>query len=505
LPSKVPKIRIRAANNAPVRTDGNYVLYWMIANRRLCYNFSLDRALEHCEALAKPLLIFEGLRVGYRWASDRLHRFVIDGMADNAETCAAHGVRYFPYIEPRPDQDKGLLAALAEEACVIVTDEFPCFFLPRMVASAAKQSPVLLEAVDSNGLFPIYAADHDALRAFDFRRILQKELPPHLSHFPNAEPLSKQKSHGLAIIPSAVLHKWPIASPELFNGSTDALSDLPIDHSVTPTALRGGPKAASSNMKRFLEQRFPDYLESRNDPDHDATSGFSPYLHFGHLSAHELFTQIARRERWTPEKLSLRTNGSREGWWNMSPTAEAFLDQLITWRELGYNFTAHRADYDCYDSLPNWAKSTLQKHLHDEREHVYTLEEFETASTHDSLWNAAQLQIVREGRIHNYLRMLWGKKILEWTRRPQQALQIMIHLNNKYGIDGRNPNSYSGIFWILGRYDRPWGPERPIFGTVRYMSSANTARKTHVKAYLQKFSATPSNEASSLPLFETPR
>jgi len=159
----------------------------------------------------------------------------------------------------------------------------------------------------------------------------------------------------------------------------------------------------------------------------------------------------------------------------------------VTWREMGYNFSAHRADYQQYDSLPEWARKTLNEHARDERAHLYTLEEFAAGATHDPLWNAAQMQIVREGWMHNYLRMLWGKKILEWTRTPQEAAGVMIELNNKYGLDGRNPNSYSGIFWVLGRYDRPWGPERPIYGQIRYMTSENTARKVSVKNYIAKY------------------
>jgi len=193
-----------------------------------------------------------------------------------------------------------------------------------------------------------------------------------------------------------------------------------------------------------------------------------------------------RREQWSPANLSQKASGSSSGWWGVSETAESFLDELITWREVGYNMCALRDDYDRYESLPEWAKDTLAEHADDPREHVYGLEEFENADTHDDLWNAAQRQLTREGRIHNYLRMLWGKKILEWSASPQEALDTMIELNNKYGVDGRNPNSYSGIFWVLGRYDRPWGPERPIFGKVRYMSSANTARKVRVKNYIRK-------------------
>jgi deoxyribodipyrimidine photo-lyase len=221
----------------------------------------------------------------------------------------------------------------------------------------------------------------------------------------------------------------------------------------------------------------------------DVTSGLSPYLHFGHISAHEIFRKVVQQEKWRPEKLSVRADGRRSGWWNMSANAESFLDELITWREVGYNFSSQTKLYDRYESLPLWALKTLERHARDERQHVYALKEFESAKTYDPLWNASQTQLVREGRIHNYLRMLWGKKILEWSRSPKEALDVMIHLNNKYGLDGRDPNSYSGIFWCLGRYDRPWGPERPVYGQVRYMSSENTARKFSVKNYLRKYAA----------------
>ena len=485
--SAVPEIRIRRCNEAPVNPHGDYVLYWMVASRRLQYNFALDRALEHASSLQKPLVIFEALRVGYQWASDRLHRFVIDGMADNAKACNGFGIRYYPYVEPAPDAGKGLLAGLAENACVVVTDEFPCFFLPRMLASAAKKLNVLIEAVDSNGLLPIHATAQVALRAFDFRRYLQKELPKHFASFPRANPLAKSKLLTAAALPAKILTRWPPASASLLANQPGSLASLPIDHSVPPAPLCGGHTNARAHILEFLNNRLALYGEQRSKPEVDAASGLSPFLHFGHISVHEVFVELARREKWKPEKVSLRVNGSREGWWNMTHSAESFLDELITWREVGYNFAAHRPDYDRYESLPEWAQKTLQEHGRDQREHLYSLQDFESARTHDALWNAAQMQLAREGRIHNYLRMLWGKKILEWSRTPQEAADIMIHLNNKYGLDGRNPNSYSGIFWVLGRYDRPWAPQRPIFGMIRYMSSENTARKFSVKNYIRKY------------------
>jgi deoxyribodipyrimidine photo-lyase len=167
-------------------------------------------------------------------------------------------------------------------------------------------------------------------------------------------------------------------------------------------------------------------------------------------------------------------------------SAEGFLDQLVTWRELGFNMCSKRDDFERYESLPDWAQTTLAEHASDPRQFNYTLDEFAQAETHDPLWNAAQRQLIREGKIHNYLRMLWGKKILEWSATPQDSLAVMIELNNRFALDGRDPNSYSGIFWILGRYDRAWGPERPIFGKIRYMSSDNTARKLDVTKYLEK-------------------
>ena len=489
----VPASRIRTCNPAAVRGDGQFVLYWMIAFRRLSSNFSLQRAVELAIELRKPLVIFEPLRIGYQWASDRIHRFVIDGMAENAARIAAlknPGVLYFPYVEPRPNADKGLLAALAQHACIVVTDDFPSFFLPRMVSAAASQLPVRLESVDSNGLLPLRATDRVFTTAFSFRAFLQKQLPSYLEEFPKAHPLKGVRLPPLRSLPPEITTRWPAASAKLLAGDRTELATLPIDHSVGMVAERGGSTAAQQRLTKFLDQHLPDYAAGANDADADHRSGLSPYLHFGHISPHELFQDLMTREEWSPASLGEKTGGKREGWWGASPGAESWLDEFITWRELGYNMTSHRDDYHQYQSLPDWAQTTLARHERDPRQFVYSLEEFATAATHDPLWNAAQTQLVREGRIHNYLRMLWGKKILEWTATPRDALDVMIELNNKYALDGRNPNSYSGIFWVLGRYDRPWGPERPIFGNIRYMSSENTYKKIRVREYLNTYAGT---------------
>lgn len=507
----VPANRIRTCNAAPIQAERACVLYWMVAFRRTQWNFALDRAIEHARALGKPLLVFESLRAGYRWASDRHHAFILQGTSDNRAACAAAGVTFVAHAERRAGDSAGLLDALARRACVVVTDDYPAFFLPRMIAAAAASLDVRLEAVDSNGLMPLAATDRAFPTAFAFRAFLHRELRPHLEHFPSSDPLDAAADLSGADVDVEVARRWQLdVTPSTVDGrgrgagthasaaatggslpaTTEALRDFAIDHTVAPVAARGGAVTASRALDAFLSTRLDAYKEARGVPDEDGASGLSPYLHFGHVSIHDVFSRLMTREGWTTRRLSAKGGGKREGWWNVSAAAESFLDEAITWRELGYVTCHHRpVDYDKYESLPEWAQRTLGAHAGDRREFVYMLDEFARAETHDPLWNAAQRQLVREGIIHNYLRMLWGKKILEWTASPREALDVMLELNNRYALDGRDPNSYSGIFWVLGRYDRPWAPERPVFGTIRYMSSTNTAKKTQVKRYLQKYAA----------------
>jgi len=485
--SITPEIRLRALNDVPVRGDGDYVLYWMVANRRPFRNFSLQRSVELATRLRKPLIVFEALRTNYRWASDRLHQFVIQGMADNQQAFSGTPALYYPYIEPVANAGSGLLESLAGRACAVVTDDFPCFFIPTMLRWAARRLPARLEAIDSNGLLPMREADRDYPSAYAFRRFLHKTLPKHLDQFPVPDPLIHADIPSAAELPAEIAERWPPADGRLLSGDGDMLRGIAIDHNVRPAPFDGGFHAARSTLERFLRTRLSRYAEERNHPDDEAASGLSPYLHFGHLSAHEVFQAVADAEGWSIERIAVRPTGQREGWWGMGTSAESFLDELITWRELGYNMSSHRADYDRYDSLPGWAQETLDAHAHDRREYLYSLDQLESARTHDDLWNAAQTQLVTEGRMHNYLRMLWGKKILEWSESPRRALEVMIELNNKYAVDGRDPNSYSGIFWCLGRYDRPWGPERPIFGKIRYMSSDSTRKKLPLAKYLAKY------------------
>lgn len=484
--SEIPLSRLRNLNDQPLNPNGRYVLYWMTAFRRPFYNFALQHASTQASRLQKPLLILEALRCDYPHASDRLHSFILQGMGANAEHFAKTCACYYPYAEMEKGAGKGLLRQLAETACLIVADDHPGFFYPQMLQAAAAKVNVTLEAVDSNGLLPLRRADKAYPTAYAFRRFLQKELPGHLFEFPQADPLASIQLPQLDKLPAEFEKRWPRANRALLAGEPGTLASLPIAHDVPLTAERGGWRDADYALQRFLEDRLCAYLQ-RSEPELRVSSELSPYLHFGHVSSHQIVQQLLTQESWSIDRLSPDSKGKKSGWWGVSAAAESFLDELISWREVGFNAAVYHPGYTAFASLPAWAQETLAKHEKDPRPYLYRFEQFEQAQTHDPLWNAAQRQLLREGKIHNYLRMLWGKKILEWSPDAVSALQTMLTLNDRYALDGRDPNSISGIFWCLGRYDRPWGPERPIFGKIRYMSSENTARKFSVKQYLQRY------------------
>jgi deoxyribodipyrimidine photo-lyase len=462
-------------------------------------NFALEHALACARAWGRPLVVLEALRAGYRWASDRLHRFALDGMADNAAAYAAAGVEHLAYVEPEPGAARGLLETLAEGACLVVTDEFPEYFLPRMLAAAGEKlgrRGVRLEAVDGNGLLPMRLGEKAWSAAMHFRRHVQRAVPAHLLRFPAPEPLAGAR--GLPPLAGAararvdaVRRRWPAAPAELLDpgeAGRRALGALPIDHGVPPVAFAGGPAKGAVVLGDFLDRKLATYATRRNEAEDPSNSGLSPYLHWGFVGAHEVFAGLAAREGWSAERLAPRPTGKREGWWGMSPDAEAFLDEFVTWRELSYNTAFYLPAHDTYASLPDWARATMEAHRSDPRAERFTRDELEAGGTYDALWNATQGQLRTDGRIHNYLRILWGKKFLEWTDSGEQALEFMLHINNRWALDGRNPNSTSGITWVLGRYDHAW-QERPVIGKVRPMSSVATARKIAVDGYVRRYSA----------------
>lgn len=483
----VPGARVRVVNNRPINSDGAFVVYWMITARRTRSNFALQRAVELANELKRPLVVLEALRCDYPWASDRLHTFVLEGMAVNAKAVAGTRARYYPYVERRSGHGHGLISALASAAAAIVTDWYPGFFIPRMLDKAAQQAACRLEAVDSNGLIPL--ADHP--RAFPtargFRGFAQRSLRGHLRDVPVDEPLADLPTTGKPVIPMEITSRWPALDAPALRSPSSFLEQLPLDHTVMAVATtKGGSAQAAATLRSFISDRLPQYDSNSNHPDLDATSHLSPYLHFGHISAHEVFAAVMTAERWTTRKLGTSARGAREGWWGTSKAAEAFLDQLVVWRELAFNGAQHSPDYGNYATLPAWARRTLEDHQSDERTHVYELDTFDRAATHDDVWNAAMHQLKRDGWFHGYMRMLWGKKILEWSATPQDALATMEQLMNRYSLDGRDPVSYASYAWVLGLYDRPW-PERPIYGVVRSMTSESAKRKLKLKQYLATY------------------
>lgn len=480
----VPAVRVRTLNDKPLDRSGDFVLYWMIAARRTRYNFALQRAVDICLELHKPLVIFEPLDCGYPWASDRLHRFVLDGMAATAAVCSKSRAFYYPYVEPTPGHGSGLLKRLSQDACIIITDHYPAFFIPRLVTAAAKVSAVRVEAVDSNGLIPLAAHGRAFTSARSFRAFVQRELRSHLREFPEEQPL-KALPRQTAKIDAGMLKRWPAASNLLERKAT--LEHLPIDHDVAPAAAIGGERTARVRLARFVTSQLGRYAAEHHDPDSDCTSRLSPYLHFGHISAHEVFSAVMTAERWTTRRLAARGGGARDGWWGVSENANLFLDQLTVWRELAFNGCEWVPDYTAYESLPEWARVTIEAHS-SERRLVYDFDTLDAASTADAVWNAAQRQLKAEGWFHGYLRMLWGKKLFEWAPDAPTALTWMEALMNRYSLDGRDPVSYASYGWVLGRYDRPW-PRRPIFGTLRYMSSESTRRKLRMKHFLARYSS----------------
>ncbi len=483
-------LRVVHAVSAPARS-GRYVLYWLQQFRRLRYNRALDRAVALARTRELPLLVFEDLRCDKAWAADRHHAFAAAGMREHAARCERAGVGYLPLVETAPGQVEAILTDLVTDAAVVVADDAPTAVVVAhnaLLVRLAGPRGCPVELIDDNGLVPTRLLVAACPSAAVFRRYLHKHAHAALADLPAASPLA---GHGLRRFPPTRLRRLLQDHPagrwlqRYGRRPAAALAELPIDHAVPPVPDRGGRQAGLRELRCFLARGLTAYGE-RKHPDEDVASGLSPYLHWGHLAPVEILLRICEQDpAWDPGRIPER-GGAREGFWPLAPAAQAFCDQLLTWRELGYHAWTLDADFTSYGSLPGWALATLARHAADERPAGHDLDALTAAETDDELWNAAQRQLRREGTIHNYLRMLWGKRVIEWTAEPEEAYGYLVELNNRWALDGRNPNSWSGIRWCFGCFDHPWA-ERPIYGTVRYMSSAAARRKLRLGRYLERF------------------
>lgn len=473
--------------------EGEYVLYWMQINRRLHYNFALEYAVAYANKLKKPLVLLEGLACDYPWATARTSTFILQGMAEHLQQLERSGtVTYIPF----PEEEKGsygrLLRDLCRRAAILISDEYPVFLMRERNERLEKELSIPFHTIDANGIIPMALSPKAPYSAYIFRQFMQKNFLECWQHPPQQHPLNGLGQYGDPGLPPDVRKQRQsgitrLSSDDEIGNFVMGLSGLKQD--IGPIGIPGTRAAALQRLNDFTATEMLGYDDDRNHPDKERTSRLSPWLHFGKLSAFEAVSKVfaMQPDGWDIQD-SRPVRGKRNGFFRGHGAVESYLDELITWREVGFHYAWHTPDYDQFDSLPEWARETLSDHADDPRDHLYSYEELAASQTHDPVWNAAQTQLRQEGRIHNYLRMLWGKKVLEWTPDPQTALSYLIDLNNEYAIDGRDPNSYSGIFWIFGRFDRAWGPERPVFGKVRFMSSDSARKKVKMDNYLKRYS-----------------
>lgn len=446
--------RVSLLNNRRPNPQARYVLYWMQMTKRAHHNYALNFAIQRANEFNLPLVVCEGLKYYYPWASDRLHTFILEGVEEKRREFEKLGIRYLFYLQKDKSDPKQTVAKLAVEAALIVTDDFPCFIIPGHNAGVAEKASIPVYAVDSNGIIPMSKFEKEEYAAYTIRPKIKRFLPEYLKPF-------RQE-------------KLNIRTPDFHLDCPDTEIDdiaklvaaCDIDHTVKASPFyRGGTANGRKRLKLFVNEILQRYDTDRNKPDKDGSSRLSPYLHFGFLSALEIAAAVQDADAPAESK-------------------DAYLEELIVRRELSFNFTRHNPDYDSLKALPDWAHKTMREHIKDKRETIYSLEELEAAQTHDPLWNAAQREMVVTGGMHNYVRMLWGKNVIAWTRSYEEAFAVLEHLNNKYCLDGRDPNSYAGILWCFGKHDRPW-MERPVFGTIRYMTSGSTGKKFNAKKYIE--------------------
>lgn len=445
--------RIRRINQKPVRPGGAFVLYWMRTAARGHENPALDAAIGIANQLGLPVLVYHALSERYPYASDRHHRFILEGARDASREVSARGVRYAFHLE-RPGHRGPHLRTLAHEAAVVLTEEMPVAPLQQWTDRLARDAPVAVCCVDTACVVPMQRVGRAFTRAFRFREATKALRAARLTH-------SWSELQPAVPAPSVVLPFEPVALQEADLSALIAACD--IDHSVGPVPhTQGGASAGYRRWSRFAQGSLRAYARLRNNALRDGVSRMSAYLHYGHVSPFRIARACAR---------------------DGGPGAKKFLDELLIWRELSYSWCFYEPDHDSLDALPDWARQTLEHRADDPRPSLPTAEALERGQVGEPLWDAAQASLRIHGELHNNVRMTWGKALLAWTPGPQEALKQLIDLNHRFALDGRDPCSYGGLLWCMGQFDRPFSPPQPIYGAVRARDPAVHAQRLSPSAY----------------------
>ncbi len=439
---------------------GKCIVYWMQRAERGLDNAALDVAVELGNALGLPVVAFFAGISNFPHANLRHYAFLNEGLVDVAEDCAARGVGFALRNAPHESHEQFFADV---HAALVVGDENPMREPERWRERLAERLTIPFWTVDADVIVPSKLLEKAQYSGAVIRPRLKRMMPDFIKPFTNPKADKPWK------MPKGLQTDDP--RQDMTRGWQQ------FDRSVSPVeAWRGGRKEAWRRLDLFANTKLSKYADDRLHPERDATSRLSPYLHFGHIG---------------PMTIVNALNAAAEKDATLAEARDGYFDEVITWRELSVNFCRYQPDYDNVKCVDNWAAETIAKHDSDKRDTLYTLEQLEAAQTHEELWNAAQVQMMHHGWMPNYLRMYWGKKIVEWTPDASTAMEWMIHLNDKYFLDGRDPNGYASIAWaVLGKFDRPW-PERKIFGKRRYMTQASAMKKFDAKSYISSTAALP--------------
>jgi deoxyribodipyrimidine photo-lyase len=446
--------RVQILNGRDLR-QGAYVLYWMQQSQRAEYNHALEYAAQQANKIDQGVLVVFGLMDDYPEANLRHYTFMLEGLQETRDALGKRGIKMVVQIGNPAD----VALSAGKKASLIVCDRGYLRHQIQWRKKVAQNAGCRVVQIESDVVVPLEVVSGKAEYA---ARTIRPKIHKHLNDYLVEFKPTKIKKSSLQLRISGI---------DLSN--IDAvLKKMALDRSVLPVSgfFKGGTARARKMFAEFLRRRFKNYVENRNQPQTDDVSHMSKYLHFGQISPLYLALQVQD----TDKRLKL--------------AREAFIEELVVRRELAMNFVYYTPEYDSYRCLPNWARKTLSEHKKDKREQTYTRRQLEDAKTHDEYWNAAMQEMKSTGFMHNYMRMYWGKKILEWSQTPEQAFETTLAINNKYFLDGRDANSYTGVAWVFGVHDRAWS-ERPIFGKIRYMAASGLERKCDIQAYVKKVDA----------------